>query len=217
MFGSNSGDANDSFRVLTKEDILKDARRTYGDLVDKYNFERLYPGVDDVGASWEYWRLKNLQLATTNWVNAQVLSQLNPASRIYQEYFDHWPPGREAELRRSFHSSDLWFTFYSLRNIPQQRDWRPVDHEIADTYSSYWAHFMANGDPNGGARPYWPNASREVPVFMEIADRPVLRSRFYGGTSMAARDDLMREHAIVKYGLQKYFDEVPPGSAKTAP
>ena len=52
---------------------------------------------------------------------------------------------------------------------------------------------------------------------MEIADRPVLRSSFYGGTKMAARDDFMREHAIVKYGFQKYFNEVPPGSAKTAP
>ena len=95
IFGSNSGDRNDSFTVLTKEDILKDARRTYGDLVDKYNFAKLYQGIDDIGASWEYWRLKNLQLATTNWVNAQVLSQLNPGSRIYQEYFDHWLPGRE--------------------------------------------------------------------------------------------------------------------------
>ena len=75
-------------------------------------------------------------LGTVNWVNAQVLSQLNQASRIYQEYFDHWPPGRETELRRS---------------------------------------------------------------------------------SMAARDGFMREHAIVKYRLQKHFNDVPPGSAKTAP
>jgi para-nitrobenzyl esterase len=218
VFGSNSGDRNDSFTVLTREDIRKDARRTYSGLVDKYDFEKLYQGVDDAGASWEYWRLKNLQLATTNWVNAQVLSRLNPGSRIYQEYFDHWPPGRETELRRSFHSSDLWFTFYSLRNIPQQRDWRPVDHEIAEAYSSYWAHFIAAGDPNGGALPYWPNASRETPVFMEIgADRCLVRSSFYGGTKMAARDDFMREFAMVKHGFQRYFDELPPGRADARP
>ncbi len=217
MFGSNSGDRNDSFVVLKKDEILEDARRTYGALVDKYEFVRLYRGVDDVGASWEYWRLKNLQLATTNWVNAQVLSHLNPGSRFYQEYFNHPLPGRETELRASFHSSDLWFTFDSLRDIPQQREWRLVDHLVADTYSSYWANFVATGDPNGGALPYWPNASRDVPVFMEIGEKPVLRSRFYGGTRLAARDDFMREHAIVRYGLQKHFREVPPGDSRTKP
>jgi para-nitrobenzyl esterase len=217
IFGSNSGDRNDAFTVLTKEDILKDAKKTYGDLVDKYHFAKLYPGTDNVGASWEYWRLRNLQLATTNWVNAQVLSQLNPGSKIYQEYFNHWLPGREEELRRSFHSSDLWFTFYSLRNIPQQRDWRPLDHEVADAYSSYWANFIATGNPNGGALPYWPNASKEVPVFMEIGDKFVLRNNFYAGTKMAARDDFMREYAITRYGFQKYFEEVSAASAATKP
>jgi para-nitrobenzyl esterase len=217
MFGSNSGDRNDSFRILTKKEILDDAKKTYGDLVDRYAFEKLYYGVDDIGASWEYWRLKNLQLATTNWVSAQVLSELNPASRIYQEYFDHWPPGREAELRRSFHSSDLWFAFYSLRDVPQQRDWRPIDHQIADAYSSYWAHFVAAGDPNGDGLPYWPNVSRTVPVFMRIADDFVLRSDFYGGTKMAARDDLMREYAVTRYGFQKYFKEMPAVGAATKP
>jgi carboxylesterase type B len=146
-----------------------------------------------------------------------VLSELNPASRIYQEYFDHWPPGREEELRRSFHSSDLWFTFYSLRDIPQQRDWTPLDHQIADAYSSYWAHFIAAGDPNGGALPYWPNVSRSVPVFMKIADGFVLRRNFYGGTKMTARDDFMREHAITRYGFQKYFKEMPAVGAATKP
>jgi len=215
IFGSNSGDRNDSFRVLTREEILNDARRTYGDLVDKYDFEKLYYGVDDIGASWEYWRLKSLQLATTNWVNARVLSELNPNSHIYQEYFDHWPPGREAELRRSFHSSDLWFTFYSLRDIPQQRDWRPLDHQIADAYSSYWAHFIATGDPNGGTLPYWPHATREVPAFLEIGDTIVLRSNFYGGTKMAGRDDFMREYAIRKYGFQEYFKDMTVQTAAT--
>jgi para-nitrobenzyl esterase len=217
MFGSNSGDRNDSFTVLTKRDILDDARKTYGDLVDKYAFAELYQGVDDIGASWEYWRLKNLQLATTNWVNAQVLSELNPASKIYQEYFDHWPPGRETELRRSFHSSDLWFTFYSLRDIPQQRDWGPLDRQIADAYSSYWAHFIATGDPNGGALPYWPNVSKTVPVFMHIADGFVLRTSFYGGTKMTARDDFMREYAITKGGFHRYFETLPGGRAATQP
>jgi para-nitrobenzyl esterase len=215
IFGSNAGDRNDSFRVLTRDTILQQARQTYGDLVDKYDFAKLYQGVDDVGASWEYWRLKNLQLATTNWVNAQALSELNPGSRIYQEYFNHSLPGREEGLRGSFHSSDLWYTFYSLRDIPQQRDWRALDHQIADAYSSYWANFIAAGDPNGGGLPYWPNASKQVPAFMEIGDRFLLRSSFYGGTSMAARDDFMREYAITTYGFQKYFDGIPAGSATT--
>jgi hypothetical protein len=44
----------------------------------------------------------------------------------------------------------------------------------------------------------------------EIGERPVLRSGFCGGTRLTARDDSMREHAIVKHGVQKHFAEVPP-------
>jgi carboxylesterase type B len=82
---------------------------------------------------------------------------------------------------------------------------RPLDHEAADTYSSYWANFIATGNPNGSALPYWPTAGEAVPVFMEIDDKFVLRNNFYAGTKMAARDDFMREYAISKYGFQKYF------------
>ena len=52
---------------------------------------------------------------------------------------------------------------------------------------------------------------------MEIGDRFVLRNNFYAGTKMAARDDFMREYAIVKYGLPEVLPEVPPGSARTTP
>jgi carboxylesterase type B len=91
--------------------------------------------------------------------------------------------------------------------FPQQRDWRPLDHEIADAYSSYWANFITTGNPNGGSLPYWPNASQAVPAFLEIGDKVVLRNNFYAGTKMAARDDFMREYAITQYGFQKFFEK----------
>lgn len=211
IFGSNSGDRNDGFRFMTKDQVLAAVKRTYGSLADTYHYETLYRGVDDIGWTWEYFRLQNQQLATTNRVVAQVLQQLNPESRIYHEFFNRWPPGREAELRRSFHSSDLWYTFYSLRDVPQQRDWTPVDHEVADRYSSYWAHFVATGDPNGGTLPFWPRVSTETPVFLEIGDQFVLRTGFYAGTKQAARDDFMRDYAIGNLGLQKFFGAPKPG------
>ncbi len=53
---------------------------------------------------------------------------------------------------------------------------------------------------------------------MEMEEKLILRSRFYGGTTLAARDDFMREHAIVRMRLlQGYFRAVPPGSARTKP
>lgn len=122
LYGSNSGESNGSFSISAQADILESAKNTYGDLYDKYNFEELYMGTDDIGATLESLRLRSQMGGIKNLITAEVLSQVQPESNLYPYYFDHWTPGREEEIRWSWHSGELWYAFASLRDIPEQRD-----------------------------------------------------------------------------------------------
>ena len=80
---------------------------------------------------------------------------------------------RDANALMAWHSGELWYTFASLRNgVPPARPWEPVDFELAEQLSSYWANFIATGDPNGtdsngNPLPHWPE-SRDNYGWMEI-------------------------------------------------
>jgi para-nitrobenzyl esterase len=205
LFGSNSGEGNSEFSIITKGAFMESSRKTYGKLFDEYNFPELYNATDDVAATMESLRLRSETGGTQHLIVAQMLKQLNPSCNLYPYYFSHWTPGRESEIRWAWHSSELWYVFKSLRDIPQQRDWTELDFKIAEDCSSYWANFISTGNPNGGNLPYWPAASKDNPVFMEWGDTFGLRSNFYGNTKKSARDDLMREHIISTNGLERFF------------
>jgi carboxylesterase type B len=205
LFGSNCGEGNSEFSIITKEAFMGSSKKSYQNLFDKYNFPELYNATDDVAATIENLRLRSETIGTQHLIVALMLSQLNPNCNLYPYYFSHWTPGREAEIRWAWHSSELWYVFKSLRDIPQQRDWTELDFKIAEDCSSYWANFVATGNPNGGDLHYWPATSRDNPIFMEWGDTFRLRSNFYGNTKKSGRDDLMREYIISSNGLQKFF------------
>ena len=93
LYGSNSGEGNGSFTISTQEDIFASAKGTYGGLYDKYNFEGLYKGTDDIGATLESLRLRSERGGMQSIIIAEVLSQTQPGSNLYPYYFDHWTPG----------------------------------------------------------------------------------------------------------------------------
>lgn len=206
LFGSNSGEGNGSFTIMTKADFMSSSKETYKELFDKYAFDKLYDTTDDIAATMESLRLRSERGGIQHLLIGLMLSQLNPDSGLYPYYFSHWTPGRESEIRWSWHSGELWYAFKSLRDIPQQRDWQPLDYKVAEDYSSYWANFIATGDPNGTNLPYWPSVSKENPVFMELGDTFQLRKDFYGGTKKADRDLLMREYLINTYDLGEFLE-----------
>ncbi len=207
LFGSNSGEGNGEFAVTPQAEVFAAAKETYGELYDKYNFEQLYKGTDDLGAKLESLRLRSEQGATQHLIIGEVLSGLNPDSNLFAYYFSHRTPGREEDVRWAWHSSELWYAFNSMRAIPEQRDWEEIDYKIAEDYSSYWADFIATGNPNGPALPYWPAVSGKNKVLMELGDTFQPRSNFYAGTKLADRDALMREQIITVNGLEEFVKE----------
>ncbi|MDR3168139.1 MAG: carboxylesterase family protein [Treponema sp.] len=208
LFGSNSGEANAGFALSSGGAVNTAAKETYGDLYHKYHFEKLYQGFDDFGATLESLRLRSELQGTRHLIIAEVLSRLNPTSRFYPYYFSHWTPYRESEIRWAWHSAELWYCFNSLRPIPEQRDWQSADYRIAEDFSSYWAHFMREGNPNGPNLPYWPGVTPYSGAFMDLGDNFRLRTNFYGGTKLAARDGFMREYIITRYNLGRFYSEV---------
>jgi carboxylesterase type B len=42
-----------------------------------------------------------------------------------------------------------------FNNPPANGSWQDTDKKLADTMSTYWANFIATGDPNGKGLPAW--------------------------------------------------------------
>lgn len=104
-------------------------------------------------------------------VSAEIAKARNPSVNIYAYYFNHAPPGRDSEFYGSYHSSDLWYFFDSLRNVAGQRNWTSADHRMAETMSTYLANFIKTGNPNGNGLPQWPQTSKDSNnAFLRFAD-----------------------------------------------
>ncbi|MCT7376730.1 carboxylesterase/lipase family protein [Chelativorans salis] len=129
-------------------------------------------------------------------VSAEVAKKYNPASNIYVYYFNHFPPGRNSEFYRAYHSSDLWYFLNSIREGRGNRPWTEADYRMADTISTYVANFVKTGDPNGSDLPDWPQV--DGGDFMRFHQGYAYPSR---ETPYPARDTLNRAAVLAAEGL----------------
>ncbi len=171
----------------TAEEFYDVMKEKLGDLYDKYDFENLFP-VTDENADFMSRVLASqncgigLGLTMADRYFGAYRAQTAPDTRNWSYNFGRFPPCRpedrgtvrDTDLQLAWHSAELWYTFASLREgIPSSRPWEPIDFELAEQVSSYWANFIATGDPNGtdsygNQLPYWPE-SRENYGWMEIS------------------------------------------------
>jgi carboxylesterase type B len=89
-------------------------------------------------------------------------------TKVYEYLWDHTLPGPDSAKYGAFHSSDLLYTLNNLNT--SDRPFTAEDRRIADMMSSYWANFIATGDPNGKGLPFWP-AVDDKPQVMEVGDK----------------------------------------------
>jgi para-nitrobenzyl esterase len=81
------------------------------------------------------------------------MDHVPPASRIYL------PNTAQLELpdgprsAGAYHSGDLAYVFNNLDKAGA--NWLPVDYQLAELMSGYWANFARNGNPNGDDLPFW--------------------------------------------------------------
>ena len=72
--------------------------------------------------------------------------------------------GREGVLQGAFHSSELWYTFKSLRFC-----WRPFtegDYDLSEQMIRSWTNFAATGNPNGKGVSPWTPFTADSPEYM---------------------------------------------------
>ena len=89
---------------------------------------------------------------------------------VYAYLFDHWYPGPQSEIFRSFHSVEIPYVFGTLDAAPN-RPFTAEDHEISRIVSRYWVNFVRTGNPNGRGLPQWPAFAAPSFELMELGDR----------------------------------------------
>ncbi len=194
--------SNDKFETAAQ--FYDFMRERLGPLYEKYDFESLWP-VTDENADMRSRVLASRGIALGLFCGVILNRYFGayravhaPETHTYSFSFGHFTPSlpeeagqfRDMNHLMAWHSSELWYTFASLReNVPPVRPWTEVDFKLADQVSSYWANFIATGNPNGEGLPFWPE-SRENYGWMYLGDTPE------GHDGLDKLDELCLEHLI---------------------
>jgi len=159
----------------TAADAQAYARKTYGDLADRYL--KLFPATSDAEAA----RSAHAFRTNTAMANARQLAALHSAtakSPAYWYYFAQVPStpdgltwgGRSARSWGAYHGSEIVYVFNAFPF--QDWPWHGADLKLGDVMSSTWTTFARTGSPNGSGLPQWPAFEPKVNVLMKFDEDP---------------------------------------------
>jgi para-nitrobenzyl esterase len=146
----------------TAASFADDAKARYGDA--SAEFLKLYPASTDAEALDSSYALASdnfIIFSTWKWVNMQAETAKAP---VYHYIFEEVPavkPGSTVGPSKipagavgARHAGEIEYVFGTLKweDLP----WTPADFKLSDLMVSYWANFVAKGDPNGAGLPKWP-------------------------------------------------------------
>ena len=200
--GEGTQDTIGGTEINTADEFYAYYKELLGDLYDKYDFENLVTVSDDDA--------KDTARVLTSMGFAGNMSRNITANELFGKYYDsisdgkvyvylfsHKTPGRDEDYYWAWHSSELWYAFGSLRDIPEQREWTEWDHELADICTSYWTNFMRSGDPNGEGLAEWKPSTEEQLAYMDLAEKDTLGYV----TDIDSLGELMIEYCQVTFGF----------------
>jgi para-nitrobenzyl esterase len=168
---------------LSLDAFRKNAQTRFGELADQY--ARLYGVMSDETA-----RTAGHEACADeiNWNMRQwAVAQEKAGKKAYTYYFTRIPTlNGKPSPQGATHTAEISYAFNNPKGQPTQT-WNDIDTRLADTMSSYWANFIAKGDPNGNGLPRWPEykdlASGRVMIFGDTAQvesaAPAAKLSFY--------------------------------------
>ena len=177
LSGTNMGEGSYP-KVSTADDFYAQYKEALGDLYDKYDFENLVK-VDDNTAAMVSRQLGTYGLGSyvsrnlmANRVYGKMMSERTDGKAVNYTYlFSQCTPESMSDLgtdrgwasQWAWHTSELWYAFNSLREgVPEVRQWRDWDYELAEKMNQYWSNFIKTGDPNGDGLAFWPEADENM-------------------------------------------------------
>jgi para-nitrobenzyl esterase len=155
----------------------KEVRARYADLADA--FLKLYPSSN----------MAESVLATTRdalygWTSERlVMKQTALGAPSYLYLFDHgYPAALDLELH-AFHASEIPYVFGTADKTPIR--WpkvpgTPVETQLSDAMSSYWASFARDGVPSAAGQPAWPAYGADR-GYMAFEDAPLPKKHVMPG------------------------------------
>lgn len=140
--------------TMALDTFAENMTKTYGD-----DYQTGYDPQDENEAYLLNLRARSDSSFAKYVVSAEYVEKNNDTD-VYVYYFNHSLPNhanpvRNEDLFGSFHSSELWYVFNSIRDIEGQRQWTDADYAMADQISSYFANFTKTGNPNGDGLAEW--------------------------------------------------------------
>jgi para-nitrobenzyl esterase len=136
---------------------------------------KLYPGTTDAEAERSQIRMSRDQMfgvQNYSWVNQQSAKK---GPKVYLYRFARRLPATEAFKKYgAFHTGEVAYVFDNLKFL--NRPFEPVDHQLAQTISSYWVNFVKTGNPNGAGLPTWPAYNTATNQTMYLGEKPAARS-----------------------------------------
>ncbi len=140
MIGGTVGESVYGPREATEECITAWVSDNFGPYADQYmSIIRKMAGNDIE-------KLKEAATVSMHGISEHLLAEVlaKRGKKCYVYLFNPDIPGDNAG---SFHSSDLWFEFETLR-----KSWRPFKgyhYDLSRMMCNYWTNFARTGDPNG--------------------------------------------------------------------
>jgi para-nitrobenzyl esterase len=174
LVGSNRDESFGAAR--SAEQFTEQAHRRFGEMADSYL--KIYPAASDEQAreSAFFSGRDEMAFVMRNWAR---LDAKPGKSKSYVYYFTQQrPPASNGKEGGAFapgphgsatHVSEILYVFNHLDN---SRPWTDADRQVADTMSSYWVNFAANGDPNGQGLAKWQTYDGKAATAMVFGKQP---------------------------------------------